>query len=241
MTPFNQTQNARTAIMNSIRQHLAESKRDEISENSSAHDPDQSVIASGDIADDRTAAHASLVEVFRERLEAVGGHCLVVRSEIEAATALQKIFDELPATMRRRVALSDAPVVRRLAETLNRKVVEIAISPDRDSLFDYDVGITAAQAALAETGTLVLESNVERHRLVSLVPPVHIAIVDAENILPALGDALKLVRREDRLDMSRAITFITGPSRTADIELTLSIGVHGPKELYVIVDESKAS
>jgi L-lactate utilization protein LutC len=132
-------------------------------------------------------------------------------------------------------------MVRRLADILNPEVEEIAITPDRQALFDFDVGITTAQAAIAETGTLVLESDTERHRLVSLVPPVHIAIVDAESIVPTLGDALKLVARENALDMSRTVTFITGPSRTADIELTLAIGVHGPKELYVILDQSKAS
>jgi L-lactate dehydrogenase complex protein LldG len=89
--------------------------------------------------------------------------------------------------------------------------------------------------AIAETGTLVLESDRERHRLVSLVPPIHIALVKAENIVPTLGEAFSVVRRGAGL--SRAITFITGPSRTADIELTLSIGVHGPKDLYVIVQE----
>jgi L-lactate dehydrogenase complex protein LldG len=92
-----------------------------------------------------------------------------------------------------------------------------------------------AQAAIADTGTLVLESDCERHRLVSLVPPLHIAIVNAEDIRDTLGDTLRAVSRDAALDMSRVITFITGPSRTADIELTLTVGVHGPKELYVIL------
>jgi L-lactate dehydrogenase complex protein LldG len=238
---INQTQSARTTIMNSIRQHLAESKRNELSESSNRHDLDRPVIAPANLIAGATATNPSMVEMFRERLEAVGGHCFIVRSEIEAATALKKIFAALPVTLRRRIALSDAPMVRRLADILNPEVEEIAITPDRQALFDFDVGITTAQAAIAETGTLVLESDTERHRLVSLVPPVHIAIVDAESIVPTLADALKLVARENALDMSRTVTFITGPSRTADIELTLAIGVHGPKELYVILDQSKAS
>ncbi|HEX5601397.1 MAG TPA: LUD domain-containing protein, partial [Pyrinomonadaceae bacterium] len=71
---------------------------------------------------------------------------------------------------------------------------------------------------------------------VSLVPPVHIAIVNASSIVETLSDALALLQKKE---ISPAITFITGPSRTADIELTLAIGVHGPQELYVIVDGSK--
>ena len=114
---------------------------------------------------------------------------------------------------------------------------EITISPSAADLFGYDVGLTTAQAAIAETGTLVLESNEERHRLVSLLPPVHIALVEAANICATLGEALTGVKRKGPSGMSRAITFITGPSRTADIELTLTIGVHGPKELYVIVND----
>lgn len=111
------------------------------------------------------------------------------------------------------------------------------VTPDRAELFQYDAGVTMAQAAIADTGTLVLESDCEQHRLVSLVPPTHVAIVNAEDICHTLGDALKLVRRSSPEDISRLITFITGPSRTADIELTLTVGVHGPKELNVILNE----
>jgi len=71
--------------------------------------------------------------------------------------------------------------------------------------------------------------------VVSLVPPVHIAIIDASTIFQTLGQALAFIHRNG--DISPAVTFITGPSRTADIELTLAIGVHGPQELYVIINE----
>jgi L-lactate dehydrogenase complex protein LldG len=109
------------------------------------------------------------------------------------------------------------------------------IGPATGDIFDYDVGISTAQAAIAETGTLVLDSARERHRLVSLVPPVHIAIVDASSIFQTLAEALAFIHRNG--DISPAVTFITGPSRTADIELTLAIGVHGPQELFVIVNQ----
>jgi L-lactate dehydrogenase complex protein LldG len=85
---------------------------------------------------------------------------------------------------------------------------------------------------------LVLDSSVERNRLVSLVPPVHIAILDASRIYASLAETLAGL--QSRGELSPAITFITGPSRTADIELTLAIGVHGPQELYVIINEGPA-
>jgi len=148
---------------------------------------------------------------FKESVESVSGHCIITT---DAADVLKQILTDLNA---QRIAYSDNP-------------------PNAHDIFHFDVGISTAQAAIAETGTLVLDSDCERHRLVSLVPPVHIAIVNASSIVETLGDALTLLQKKE---ISPAITFITGPSRTADIELTLAIGVHGPQELYVIVDGTK--
>jgi L-lactate dehydrogenase complex protein LldG len=151
---------------------------------------------------------ASVVEDFKRNLEAVEGHCFLVHSEAELADALKPITDG------KKVATSDAP-------------------PPTKDLFNVEVGITKAQAGIAETGTLVLDSSVEHNRLISLVPPVHIAILDASHIYETLGETLAML--QSTKELSPAITFITGPSRTADIELTLAIGVHGPQELYVII------
>ena len=148
---------------------------------------------------------------FKESLEAVSGHCIIAT---DVTDVLKRILTDLNA---QRIAYSDNP-------------------PDKHDIFGFDVGVSTAQAAIAETGTLVLDSACERHRLVSLVPPVHIAIVNASSIVDTLSDVLALLQKKE---ISPAITFITGPSRTADIELTLAIGVHGPQELYVIVDGSK--
>lgn len=151
------------------------------------------------------------INQFKESLESVSGHCIVTT---DVTDTLNQLITDLNA---KRIANSDDP-------------------PNAHDIFHYDVGISTAQAAIAETGTLVLDSASEQHRLVSLVPPVHIAIVNASAIVDTLSDALTLLRKKE---ISPAITFITGPSRTADIELTLAIGVHGPQELYVIVDGSK--
>jgi L-lactate dehydrogenase complex protein LldG len=239
------TNSARAAILKSIRDHLAQSAESDAlyAEEKAAHgdvtsgDKDSSIELHGaPESRQKQNEHRSLTEMFREELEAVGGHCVVVRGEVEAAGALNDIIVELRTRLvpARRIALSDAPLVRRLAEAVAAAVEN---TPSAANLFDCDVGVTSAQAAIAETGTLVLESECERHRLVSLLPPVHIAIVSATDICLSLGEALRFVRRDGPVAMSRTITFITGPSRTADIELTLAIGVHGPKELYVIVYE----
>jgi L-lactate dehydrogenase complex protein LldG len=149
---------------------------------------------------------------FKESVESVAGQCIVTT---DVTDALNRILADLNA---QRIATSENP-------------------PNAHDIFQFDVGVSNAQAGIAETGTLVLDSACERHRLVSLVPPVHIAIVNASAIVETLGEALAWLRKDK--EISPAITFITGPSRTADIELTLTIGVHGPQELYVIVNESK--
>ena len=152
------------------------------------------------------------VNRFKESVESVSGHCIVTT---DVTDALNRIIADLKP---KRIARSDD-------------------APNAQDIFGYDVGISTAQAAIAETGTLVLDSACERHRLVSLVPPVHIAIINASSIVETLSDALTLLQNDK--EISPAITFITGPSRTADIELTLAIGVHGPQQLYVIVNGSK--
>src|SRR5256885_15950310 len=153
----------------------------------------------------------------------------------EAARALQQIVDERKA---RRVAVSDSTVVKEILRRLKTEAVFLN-APNQSELFDCEMGITGAQWAIAETGTLVLESERERHRLASLVPPVHVAIIQASQIRRTMSEVLELVKKAE-VGLSRTVTFITGPSRTSDIELTLAIGVHGPGELHVIVIDEPA-
>ena len=168
------------------------------------------------------------VERFREALEAVKGQCIVVEDETSAANALAQIIARSGLS---RVAVSDSPLFRRLTDRIANGI-EFVSGATPAELFDCDAGITSAQWAIAETGTLVLESEQERNRLASLIPPVHIAVLEASQIRQTMAEALEAISRSG---LSRAVTFITGPSRTSDIELTLAIGVHGPGELHVIV------
>jgi L-lactate dehydrogenase complex protein LldG len=96
-----------------------------------------------------------------------------------------------------------------------------------------DVGVTGCDAAAAETGSLVMFSAPGRSRVVSLLPPFHVAIVERDRIHFSMAEVFEVYR--DRLENSASCTFITGPSRTADIELTLTLGIHGPGRVAVIV------
>jgi L-lactate dehydrogenase complex protein LldG len=95
------------------------------------------------------------------------------------------------------------------------------------------VGITSADYALADTGTLVMLSSLEEARLISLLPPVHIAVVPKERVLSGLDELFTILPRPT--EQTSSMVLITGPSRTADIEQILVRGVHGPGEIHVVV------
>ncbi len=104
-----------------------------------------------------------------------------------------------------------------------------------------DLGLTGVDLAIAETGTMVLRSGAGRPRSTSLLPPYHVAVFDRSVLvesLQQLGVVLEAWHAEpDQTGGGAMINLITGPSRTADIELTLTVGVHGPKEVHAIFVE----
>lgn len=221
-------QSAREAILESIRTHLAASV---------PHDQCEPVKHLGGSGTDplKLTHEGSLIDLFKQSLEAVDGRCIITSGDAGVAQALTTIIAALQRTNVRaqRIAISDVPLIERIMHLTDLEIEAMSIAPSASEIFSFDVGITTAQAAIAETGTLVLDSADERHRLASLVPPVHITIIEASRIVGTLAEALDLLRAKK--EISPAVTFVTGPSRTADIELTLTIGVHGPQELYVIV------
>ena len=220
---------AKNAIFASIRQNLAASKPfDAVHQaHHGHHEPGFSAPALPEFSKE------TLIENFRESLKFVGGNFSLVYDEREAAEVLFSIISEKRAG---KIAISDSPLVERVCALLNISA-EFIENAAADVLFESDLGVTGAQWAIAETGTLVLESERERHRLTSLVPPVHVCILEARNIRQTLGEILGVLQK----NLNRTITFVTGASRTSDIELTLAIGVHGPGELHVIlIDEHPA-
>lgn len=122
------------------------------------------------------------------------------------------------------------PYLKQLGITkmLNSLGVDL-VSPNADKLgvAQCDLGITEADYLLPETGTIVLSSSAEKPRAVSLLPRVHLAIVQPEMLRPDMHQVFAEAKDKSYL------VFITGASRTADIELTTTLGVHGPRNLYV--------
>lgn len=99
-------------------------------------------------------------------------------------------------------------------------------------LAECDVAITSCELLVARTGTMVLSSALPEGRTASVYAPVHICIAESSQIVYDVGDALEHMKEKYGVQLPSMISFATGPSRTADIEKTLVVGVHGPKEVY---------
>ena len=126
-------------------------------------------------------------------------------------------------------------------------VTEVAVGQSgsreqlREVMANADIGITGVDYAVAETGSVVLSPRQGVSRLVSLLPPVHVAIVEPQQVYESLDDVFALRRLaflQGNGDMGSYLSFISGPSRTADIEQTIVVGVHGPVEVHLVVLET---
>src|SRR5437879_5896522 len=140
---------------------------------------------------------------------------------------------------REEVAQLFAKVVGHPVPDDTASLVAVARAQLRQYFLNADIGITGGNALIAETGTLLLVTNEGNADLATSVPPVHIAVVGIEKIVPTLDDAMAIVKLLARSGTGQKITtytqLITGPSRSADIELKTQIGVHGPKELHIVL------
>ena len=103
----------------------------------------------------------------------------------------------------------------------------------KETVFKVDAGITSAAGAIAETGALILWPSDKEPRLMSIVPTVHIAVLKADTIYNTLS---KVMHQENwPAKMPTNVILVSGPSKTADIEMTLAFGVHGPRELILLI------
>ncbi|MGC8857473.1 MAG: LutC/YkgG family protein, partial [Anaerolineae bacterium] len=168
------------------------------------------------------ASLPELLEQFRQELTALGGQ--VIFCTPEEVTA--RLVDFLREKGIQRVQLTEAlPGVA--AADLTAAGFEVSRAADER----VRVGITPVVAAIAESGSLLVSADPQDALLASLLPPIHLVVMKRSQLVGTLAEAL--TRPEVR--RSAASVIITGPSRTADIEMTLTIGVHGPGELWVFV------
>ncbi|MCK4501534.1 MAG: lactate utilization protein [Desulfuromonadales bacterium] len=123
----------------------------------------------------------------------------------------------------------------KLKAALKKTGVAVEVDNFRAVAEQAEAGISGVNFAIADTGTLVLESTAEDIRLATTLPTKHFALLDPKKIVADGIDAVKPLRQMHQRDSRNYIAYITGPSRTADIERVLTIGVHGPKELFILL------
>jgi L-lactate dehydrogenase complex protein LldG len=162
------------------------------------------------------------VTMFCSALEKLAGKTFVADSYNDARNYVESVIAQ------RSVVSSDSALLRACG-------VAYPATADihRDACSESAVGITGAAYALADTGSLVMLANSEEARLVSLLPPTHIAVIERRQILTGLDELLTNLQLP--ADVTSSMVLITGTSRTADIEQILVRGVHGPGEVHVVI------
>jgi L-lactate dehydrogenase complex protein LldF len=169
-----------------------------------------------------------LIQRFADELIALDGDFTLCSS----ADVSQRIFEELREMGISSILSWEGDLLPEgLIDALEAK--GITIKEELDS--EVKAGISGAEAAIAETGTLVLPSGRGKAQFVSLTPEVHFAVLSASDITQNLSEALRL----PAVSQAAAVSLISGPSRTADIEMTLTLGVHGPRKLHVFCIDSE--
>ncbi len=168
-------------------------------------------------------------DLFVQKFENLGGKSFRVRNAAAVVPAISELLNQKSAIA------SNSPFLRKCGITGLPQVH--AGFTDRDDLKQAcagaDIGITSVDYALAATGSLVMLSSHNEARLISLLPPAHIAIFPRSLILANLDELLSILPRP--ADQTSSMVLITGPSRTADIEQILVRGVHGPGEIYAVI------
>jgi L-lactate dehydrogenase complex protein LldG len=210
-------QSSREAILADVRAALA----------GCASSPLQPLPASARFEPRKAATLVEEMEMMLREVERLSGHGRRVRGRDEFAAAL----DQMVGTEGiRTAAFSGHPLYRPygISELLKGFGVRI-LSPDGDGrgLAECDLGITVADAAIPETGSVLLRTTQGQHDILSLLPRVHLALVQPSAFLADLHQAFALAGRD------RHFVLVSGSSRTADIEKVLTLGVHGPKSFHV--------
>jgi L-lactate dehydrogenase complex protein LldG len=167
---------------------------------------------------------------FAEELVKVSGKFCFCESEDEFSTFLESYILE-----------KDWPVMYCYDEQLQKLLRQggIPFESDPEKFEDVKLGITRCEYLIARLGTVMVSSAISPGRRMSVFPEIHIVVGYSSQLVADLKDAFKEIKKKYEPEFPSVISLITGPSRTADIEKTLVMGAHGPKELYVFLIEDK--
>lgn len=180
-----------------------------------------------------------MFEAFRARAEAVSAEVHRVGGSAEALAFVEELLrtEGVRNEAGARAVWARGPLVAGIdREALASRVPGLTFEVTREAAAGSRVGVSEMEWGLADTGTVVQDATDPALRLASTLPEIHVALLPSDRILPGLAEVLP------RLDPRSApyIAFVTGPSRTADIERVLTIGAHGPSRLVVVVHGGEA-
>lgn len=173
---------------------------------------------------------------FEKRAQGAAAEVFRVKTAVEA----QEILANLAKfTNAKKVVIADSPLQQ--AAGINEKLqsLGIAVYTDVADIAEHaesaDIGISTIEFGIAESGSVCMDGYAFESRLVSMLPPLHIAFMNSNNVVLGITEAFEII---SKVYDNGYISFITGPSRTSDIERVLTIGVHGPSRFVVIaIDE----
>ena len=197
------------------------------------HTTQTSLSQRSDIYEFRQAgSRDSEIQLFLDELKELSGvgQCFSQNGIVDALKALVADNNIRKATVWNTPRLQQLQITDHLSAL---GVESVSPTANKHEMALCDLGITEADYLLPETGTIVLHSSAEMPRAVSLLPRIHLAIVRPEMLRPDMHQVFAEAKDTNYL------VFVTGPSRTADIELTTTLGVHGPKELFVWIIEGE--
>jgi L-lactate utilization protein LutC len=173
---------------------------------------------------------------FIEELEALGGHGKRVETLEEAREYVLTLARERGA---KRLIRWDVEELETLGVDGPLEEAGVEVTPWRD-LEDFrevaaraDIGLSTAEWAIADTGSLVLTSGPGKGRTVTLLPPTYVAVVPAEKVLRTVPEAIEKYAGDESLPAN--VVFHTGPSRSGDIEMEIFVGMHGPGDVHVVL------
>ena len=187
----------------------------------------------------------NLYNRFKQELEAVNGECHRVENVQQACELIHNVFranDVYRVVIAKETAKPQnhdegngrtfASALARLADHLGQAGITVLTDNYRENAVNAEAGITGVQWAIAETGTLVQVASDVNERLCSTLPPIHVALALTGTLVATLADVLRMIQNSSLVP--GFVGFITGPSRTSDIERVLTIGVHGPVRLVAV-------
>lgn len=163
---------------------------------------------------------------FKTQLEAISGKVFIFHSETELFNSLKKQLEQFqPGTV-----YCSEPEIK-----TNLQRFEIAFKEYGSDAKNIEAGITGCEFLVAQTGSVMVSSVQGGGRQMNIFPPLHIVIASKDQLVATLEEAYSNIQQKYIDDLPSQIALVTGPSRTADIEKTLVLGAHGPRELWVFL------